>query len=110
MIDKIRMYLIKKLLKEDDGYVYLGLVGGSPVNFFYDEDLKEYVLGYRIGNFYYAQIRPYGLCGYKSRYLPWGETINGYAYGKEPEKVSFPEWIDGVITQLRRLPDEGGHR
>jgi len=94
MINKLRLWLIKKLLKESDGYVNLGLSEGESINFYYDENINKYVLGQRCGNFYYAQLKICGLCFYMSRYLDWSDTH------KEPKIVPFNRWIYGVLEQI----------
>jgi hypothetical protein len=97
MINKIRLWLVKKLLNEKDGYVYLGLQNSEPINFYYDENINEYVLGMRSGNFYYATLNMCGLSFYMSRYLPWDNDKL-----KEPKKVQFNEWIYGVLEQINK--------
>lgn len=92
---KIRQWLIKKLLKESDGYVYVGLREDSPINFYYDENINKYVLGKRRGNFYYTQLQISGWCSYMSRYLPWGDTLI------KPKVVPFQRWIYGISEQIQ---------
>lgn len=96
MINKVRRWIIKKLIKEKDGYVQLGLVDGEPMNFYYDENMDKYVLGKRCGNFYYTELRICGWCSYMSRYLPWSENL------KEPKIVPFIEWIYGIAEQINK--------
>jgi len=93
MLNKIRKWLIQKLIKESDGYVNLGLIDGEPLNFYYDENINKYVLGKRCGNFYYTELKICGWCSYMSRYLPW-ETL------KEPKLVPFTKWIYGIAEQI----------
>lgn len=94
MLNKLRLWLIKKLLKDSDGYVNLGFSENEPINFYYDENIKKYVLGKRSGNFYYAELKICGLCYYSSRYLNWNENH------KEPRIVLFKEWVYGVLEQF----------
>lgn len=94
MLNKIRLWIIKKLLKESDGYVNLGLSEGESINFYYDENINKHVLGIRRGNFYYAQLNICGLCCYMSRYLDWSDTH------KEPKVVPFNRWMHGVLEQI----------
>ena len=94
MFKKLRLWLIKKLLKDSDGYVNLGLSEGQPMNFYYDENRDKYVLGKRCDNFYYTELKICGWCSYMSRYLDWNENF------KEPRVVPFGEWIYGVAEQI----------
>jgi len=94
MINKLRLWLIKKLLKDSDGYVNLGFAENQPINFYYDENIQKYVLGKRCGNFYYAELKICGICYYSSKYLDWNDKH------KEPRMVPFVEWIYGVLEQI----------
>ena len=94
MLEKLRKLLIRKLIKESDGYVNLGLVDNEPMNFYYDKNINKYVLGKRCGNFYYTELKICGWCSYMSRYLDWNENH------KEPQIVPFKEWIYGIAEQI----------
>jgi hypothetical protein len=96
MINKIRIWIIKKLLKEKDGYINIGIQENTPINFYYDENINKYVLGKRSGNFYYAQLKICGLCYYSSKHLDWNEKH------KEPKIVPFNRWIHGVLDQIHQ--------
>lgn len=97
MWDKIRQYIIKKLLKDTDGYIYIGLENGEPINFYYDENINKYVFGERNGNTYYNQINCWGITEYMSRYLDWDNIEI-----KEPKIVPFKEWFYGVLDQINQ--------
>jgi len=94
MLDKVRKHIISKLIKDTDGYVDIGLTDNQPMNFYYDENINKYVLGKRVGNFYYGELKICGWCFYMSRYLPWSDKL------KEPKIVPFTEWIYGVAKQI----------
>ena len=36
MLNTLRLWLIKKLLKDSDGYINLGFSENEPINFYYD--------------------------------------------------------------------------
>ena len=69
--------------------------------FFYCESEDSYLLGYRVDNFYYAKWDKSAncFCWCMSRYLPWGETKNGYTYPSEPVEIGPSEWFDGFLKQ-----------
>ena len=66
------------------------------LKFYYCDSEDSYLVGLRIGNFYYA---PYidGRCVFDmSRHLPWGEHVvdgipawKGYTYPSEPKEINF---------------------
>lgn len=103
MKEKFRRWIIKKLLKDTDGYTYTGFSENQPIKFYYDENIQEYVIGYRSGNMYYTKPTLSGWQGYMSRYLPWNETINNFNYKSEPKEVSFQEWLFGIMNTVNKL-------
>ena len=83
--------------------------------FYYCDTENSYLVGNRVGNFYYAHWhKGLGFVFDMSRYLPWGETVNGHeqgcdwgihAYPSEPREIGICEWFKGFLTQQA----EGGH-
>lgn len=57
-------------------------------------------MGSRVDTFYYAHWRNgLGFVWDMSRYLPWGQTLNGYTYPSEPVEIGPSEWFNGFLKQ-----------
>ena len=102
MLNKIRLSIIKKLLKETDGYTFTGFNEGQPIKFYYCEDNDTYYLGKRIRNMYYGRVMLNGWSFEMSRHLPWGEMVDGYKYLSEPKEVDFQHWLYGISENVYR--------
>jgi len=86
-------------MKEKDEYL--------GYRFYYCESEDSYLLGHRVGTFYYAHWR--GKMGFvwdMSRYLPWGETVHSTntawkvaSYPSEPIEIGASEWFLGFLSQ-----------
>ena len=86
---------LQKSVKEED-----------VLKFYYIESEDKYVIGKRVGNFYYADYGKTGFTFYMSRYLPWGQHVvspntlwKEYIYCSEPKEISFFEWLQGFIKK-----------
>lgn len=100
MLNKLRLWIIKKLLKDADGYTFTGFSEEQPIKFYYCEDNGIYYLGKRSDNFYYARPTLGGWSLEMSRYLPWGKTVDGYKYKTEPKEIEFKRWIYGILGNV----------
>jgi len=79
---------------------------------YYCDSENSYLLGARVDNFYYAHWHcGLGFVWDMSRYLPWGETIDGHEHGcawgvhtypSEPREIGECEWFKGFISQRTR--------
>jgi hypothetical protein len=96
-MNKLRLWLIKKLLRPEDGYTFTGFSEGEPLRFYYKEDTNEYLLGMRCENFYYCRPGISGWCASMSRWLRWGKDT---LPGTEPVEVDFTRWIHGILETL----------
>lgn len=75
--------------------------------FYYCESEDSYLLGYRVGNFYYAHWHDgIGFVFDMSRYLPWGEHVvaphtawKEHTYPSEPKEIDSFEWFNGFLAQ-----------
>ena len=75
--------------------------------FYYCESEDSYLLGYRVGNFYYAHWHDgIGFVFDMSRYLPWGEHVvaphtawKEHTYPSEPKEIDSSEWFKGFLAQ-----------
>lgn len=67
------------------------------LKFYYCNSEDSYLIGRRVGNFYYAHYFGGSWVFDMSRYLPWGETVNGYTFPSEPIEINFSEWLNGFI-------------
>lgn len=112
LINKLRLKLVKKLLRPDDGYTYTGFSEGEPIKFYYQEDTGKYLVGKRSDNWYYFELRLNGWHSYASRYLPWGQTVkkcvfncttkemDDHTYHQEPKEIDFQEWLYGITKNI----------
>ena len=74
--------------------------------FYYCDIEDSYLVGLRIGNFYYAHYIDGRWVFDMSRHLPWGEHVidgisawKGYTYPSEPREINFSEWLNGFIKK-----------
>jgi hypothetical protein len=75
--------------------------------FYYCESEDSYLLGRRLGNFYYAHWHDgMRFVWDMSRYLPWGEHVvspgtawKEHTYPSEPIEISPEEWFKGFIER-----------
>ncbi len=86
---------LQKSVKEED-----------VLKFYYIESEDKYVVGQRVGNFYYAEFGKTGFTFYMSRYLPWGKHVvspttawKEHTYPSEPKEIPFFEWLQGFIKK-----------
>ena len=100
LFDNLRQRLVRKLIRPEDGYTYTGFQGGEPIKFYYQEDTGKYLVGLRSDTMYYAEptLTGWSLCS--SRYLPWGNTVDGYTYPQEPKEVEFRQWMHGILDNI----------
>lgn len=111
-LNNIRIKLVKKLLRPNDGYTYTGFSEGAPLKFYYQEDTGNYLLGLRTDTMYYFQPTLTSWSSYSSRYLPWGETVEkcafnpvtnkmeDHTYPQEPKEIDFKKWIFGIQDNI----------
>ena len=77
----------------------------SPYRFYYCHSEDAYLLGLRVGNFYYARWRDGGYFQFEmSRHLPWGKIIptddgGCYRYPSKPVELDFQLWLKGFLAQ-----------
>lgn len=102
LFNNLRKRIVYKLLRPEDGYVYTGLCGGEPVKFYHQEDTGKYLLGMRSDTMYYYEPTLTGWNAVSSKYLPWGQTVDGYTYNQEPKEIDFQRWIHGVLENIYR--------
>ena len=69
------------------------------LKFYYCDSEDSYLIGRRVGNFYYAHYLDGSWVFDMSRYLPWGIYINEYAYPSEPREINFSEWLKGFVKK-----------
>ena len=77
--------------------------------FYYCESENSYLLGRRLDTMYYAHWHErLGFVWDLSRYLPWGETVDGreqgcawgvHTYPSEPKEIGSAEWFAGFLAQ-----------
>lgn len=77
--------------------------------FYYCDSEDSYLLGRRMDTMYYAHwYDGSGFVWDMSRYLPWGETIDGHergcawgvhTYPSEPREIGAEEWFSGFLKQ-----------
>ena len=76
------------------------------LKFYYCDSEDSYLVGLRIGNYYYAHYIDGGWVFDMSRYLPWGEHVvddtsawKEHTYPSEPREINFSEWLNGFIKK-----------
>lgn len=97
MLNKLRLWSIKKLLKDNDGYTYTGFSEKDPIKFYYDETNNRFLVGMRSEAMYYAEPSLSGWCLTMSRHLDW-ESLNM----KEPYEVDFKDWLYGIMDTVHK--------
>ena len=77
------------------------------LKFYYCESEDLYLVGQRHDTMYYGKVDKSGITFFMSRYLPWGQHVegensvwNGYTYPSEPKEIPFTEWLIGYIKQM----------
>ena len=114
MLNKFRRYLIRKLIKPEDGYTYTGFSEGEPIKFYYQDSTDTYLLGKRSDTMYYFKPTLTSWSSVSSRYLPWGKTVDKcvfnpktkkmdlYTFPSEPREISFKKWIYGIQDNIHK--------
>ena len=76
------------------------------LKFYYCDSEDSYLVGLRIGNFYYAHYIDGGWVFDMSRHLPWREHVvddtsagKEHTYPSEPKEINFSEWLNGFIKK-----------
>lgn len=76
------------------------------LKFYYCDSEDSYLIGLRVGNFYYAHYLDGSWVFGMSRYLPWGEHVKQestawkeYTYPSEPREINFSEWLKGFVKK-----------
>ena len=108
------MELAVKSLEEIQQYRAIGTVEELQkaekeediLKFYYCDSEDSYLVGLRIGNFYYAHYIDGRWVFDMSRHLPWGEhvvddtsTWKEHTYPSEPKEINFSEWLNGFIKK-----------
>lgn len=84
------------------------------LKFYYCDSEDSYLVGLRIGNYYYAHYIDGRWVFDMSRHLPWGEHVvddtsawKEHTYPSEPKEINFSEWTNGFIKkECGGTPDE----
>ena len=76
------------------------------LKFYYCDSEDSYLVGLRIGNYYYAHYIDGRWVFDMSRHLPWGEHVvddtsawKEHTYPSEPKEINFSEWLNGFIKK-----------
>lgn len=118
------MELAVKSLEEIQQYRAIGTVEELQkaekeediLKFYYCDSEDSYLVGLRIGNFYYAHYIDGRWVFDMSRHLPWGEHVvddtsawKEHTYPSEPKEINFSEWLNGFIKkECGGTPEECG--
>lgn len=95
LFNNLRHKIVRKFIRPEDGYIYIGRVYGEPIKFYYDKDADKYILGMRTSYGYHSVPTLAG----------WAD---GWVYSVDDLKeVKFEEWIHGI---LRNVSDEYSQR
>ena len=105
---------INKALEEVQQYRAIGTVEELQkaekeediLKFYYCESEDSFLVGIRIGNFYYAHWDGKRFVFDMSRHLPWGEHVvddttawKEHTYPSEPKEIDFSSWLQGFIKK-----------
>lgn len=105
---------INKALEEIQQYRAIGTVEElqkaekeeNILKFYYCNSEDSYLVGLRVGNFYYAHYLDGSWVFDMSRYLPWSEhvkqefaTWKEHTYPSEPREINFSEWLKGFVKK-----------
>ena len=108
------MELAVKSLEEIQQYRAIGTVEELQkaekeediLKFYYCDSEDSYLVGLRIGNFYYAHYIDGRWVFDMSRHLPWGEHVvddtsawKEHTYPSKPKEINFSEWLNGFINK-----------
>lgn len=76
------------------------------LKFYYCDSEDSYLVGLRVGSFYYAHYRNGSWVFDMSRYLPWGKNVvderslwKEHTYPSEPREINFSEWLKGFVEK-----------
>ena len=76
------------------------------LKFYYCDSEDSYLVGLRIGNFYYAHYGDGSWVFHMSRYLPFGKHVvderslwKEHTYPSEPREINFSEWLKGFVEK-----------
>ena len=76
------------------------------LKFYYCDSEDSYLIGLRVGNFYYAHYLDGSWVFDMSRYLPWGEHVKQestawkeHTFPSEPREINFSEWLKGFVKK-----------
>lgn len=76
------------------------------LKFYYCDSEDSYLIGLRVGNFYYAHYLDGSWVFDMSRYLPWGEHVKQestawkeHTFLSEPREINFSEWLKGFVKK-----------
>jgi hypothetical protein len=83
--------------------------------FYRCESEDSYLLGMRVGNFYYAHWNGNSFSWDMSRYLPWDQHVSipstawkEHTYPSEPIEISADEWMNGMLRKDSERPVTNG--
>ena len=88
----LRQCIVKKLIRPEDGYTYIGSKDGEAIKFFYDESTDTYLLGNRADAWYY--FAP-ALAGWRS-----------YVCHDKPKEEGFVKWLYGILDNINKQYNE----
>lgn len=76
------------------------------LKFYYCDSEDSYLIGLRVGNFYYAHYLDGSWVFDMSRYLPWGKHVKQestawkeHTFPSEPREINFSEWLKGFVKK-----------
>lgn len=101
LIKLLRLWAIKKLLRDSDGYTFTGFSEGEPIKFYYWPGEDLYVLGARCQNLYYCVPTVTGWSARTSRHIDW----DGLGLAK-PVEIPFHKWIYGILETVNKQYSE----
>lgn len=90
--NNLRKRIVQKLMRPEDGYMYIGSNDGQTIKFFYDESTDTYLLGNRSDTWYYFSP---ALAGWHS-----------YVCHDDPKEVDIVKWLHGILDNINKQYNE----
>ena len=87
LFNNLRQRIVRKLIRPEDGYMFIGTDKDKQTRFYYNEEDNVYILGMPSDNGYYS----------KPTLVGWRD---GWVYSSNLKEVPFKKWIYGVLENI----------
>ena len=87
MLNNLRRCIVKRLIRQEDGYVFMGMRNGEPIKFCYNKKTGKYILSMWDENGHYFEPTLTG----------WNPVLTCKS---ELDEIDFQKWIHGVLDNV----------